>query len=198
MRGFLVVGNRAATGNFNLNDLPGSAGRMDILCRCVAQALFLSHGIRRDVEVYLLLLGEPRPPRSLKVSGREVKYMAPDERNIAGLLRKALKIESNSWKVSTPGIYIASKGFKELLEELSKKYMIIYLKEGGVDIREVIHSFENPLFVLGDHLGLSHKMEKDLSNYAEYRVFLSRKSLQADQCVLIANYELDRMENETL
>ncbi|HID42466.1 MAG TPA: tRNA (pseudouridine(54)-N(1))-methyltransferase TrmY, partial [Archaeoglobaceae archaeon] len=36
MRGFLVVGNRAATGNFNLNDLPGSAGRMDILCRCVA------------------------------------------------------------------------------------------------------------------------------------------------------------------
>ncbi|HID42954.1 MAG TPA: tRNA (pseudouridine(54)-N(1))-methyltransferase TrmY [Archaeoglobaceae archaeon] len=171
---------------------------MDILCRCVAQALFLSHGIRRDVEVYLLLLGEPRPPRSLKVSGREVKYMAPDERNIAGLLRKALKIESNSWKVSTPGIYIASKGFKELLEELSKKYMIIYLKEGGVDIREVIHSFENPLFVLGDHFGLSHEMEKVLSNYAEYRVFLSRKSLQADQCVLIANYELDRMENETL
>lgn len=198
MRGFLVVGNRASTGDFNINDLPGSAGRMDILCRCIAQALFLSHGIRRDVEVYLLLLGEPKPPKSIRISGSEVRYMAPDERNIAGLLRKALKIESKSWKRSSPGVYISSKTFRELLEELSGKYTIVYLKEDGVDVREVIHILKNPLFVIGDHLGLSDKMERELSEYGKYRISLSRKSLQADQCVLIANYELDRVEDETL
>jgi len=198
MRGFLVVGNKASTAEFNINDLPGSAGRMDILCRCIAQALFLSHGIRKDVEVYLLLLGEPRPPKSIKISGNEVRYMAPDERNIAGLLRKAVKIESKSWKKSSPGIYTSSKAFKELLEELSKKFMIVYLKEDGKDIRKVVHTFKNPLFVLGDHLGLTEDMENELSKYEEHRVSLSRISLQADQCVLIANYELDRVKHEVL
>jgi len=66
MRGFLVVGNKAVTKPFSLKDLAGSAGRMDILCRCVAQALFISHGIRKDSEIYLLLLGKPDPPKALK------------------------------------------------------------------------------------------------------------------------------------
>ena len=49
---FAVVGHRARTdGGFSLNDLPGSGGRMDVLCRCVNAALFLSHDLRRDVEI---------------------------------------------------------------------------------------------------------------------------------------------------
>ena len=57
MRDFLIIGHKALTsGNFSLNDMPGAAGRMDILCRCTSAALFLSHDMRRDVQVHLLLL----------------------------------------------------------------------------------------------------------------------------------------------
>ena len=193
-RGFLIVGNKAVTKPFSLNDLAGSAGRMDILCRFIAQALFISHGIRKNVEVYLLLLGEPEPPKAIKIVGKEVKTMAPDERNIAGLIRKALKIECNkNWKRSTSGIYISKKNLKELLDELTNRYKIIYLKETGKDIRNFVKQIDKDcLFILGDHLGLSEEQERIVKDYASEVISVSPISLQADQCVVIVHYELDR------
>jgi len=195
MRGFLVIGNKAVTRPFSLKDLAGSAGRMDILCRCVAQAMFISHGIRRDSEIYLLLLGDPDPPKALRILGNEVKYMAPDERNIGGLIRKALSIKvDKDWKISTPGIYVARKNLKDLLDELSNRYdQIIYLREDGVDIREVVSKIKNPLFVLGDHLGVREEDERLILKYADMIISLSPISLQADQCIVIVHYELDRI-----
>ena len=193
MRAFLIVGNKAVTKPFSLKDLAGSAGRMDIICRCVAQALFISHGIRRDVEVYVLLLGEPDPPKALKIVGSEVRYMAPDERNIGGIIRKALGLKvDDSWRRSTPGVYIARKNLNDLLEELSKKYNVVYLREDGIDIRDVACGLENPLFVLGDHIGLREEDEKTVMKYAKIVVSVSKLSLQADQCIVIVHYELDR------
>lgn len=193
-RGFLIVGNKAVTKPFSLNDLAGSAGRMDILCRFVAQALFISHGIRKNVEVYLLLLGEPEPPKAIKIVGKEVKTMAPDERNIAGLIRKALKIECNkNWKRSTSGIYISKKNLKKLLDELTNRYKIVYLKETGKDIRNFVKQIDKDcLFILGDHLGLSEEQERIVKDYASEVISVSPISLQADQCVVIVHYELDR------
>ncbi len=200
MRGFLVIGNKAVTKPFSLKDLAGSAGRMDILCRCIAQALFISHGVRRDVEIYLLLLGPPDPPKALRISGKEVRYMAPDERNIGGLVRKALKIKADEgWKESTPGIYVARKDLRALLEELSEKYGdVVYLREDGVDINDVACRLENPLFVLGDHLGVMEREEKVVLEYADEIVSLSHIPLQADQCIVIAHYELDRCSRRSL
>ena len=193
MRAFLIVGNKAVTKPFSLKDLAGSAGRMDIICRCIAQALFISHGIRRDVEVYVLLLGEPDPPKALKIVGSEVRYMAPDERNIGGIIRKALGLKvDDSWRRSTPGVYIARKNLNDLLEELSKKYNVVYLREDGIDIRDVACGLENPLFVLGDHIGLREEDEKTVMKYAKIVVSVSKLSLQADQCIVIVHYELDR------
>ncbi len=194
MRAFLIIGNKAATGKFNLNDLPGSAGRMDIMCRCIASALFLSHDVRRDVEVYLLLLGPPDPPKAVKVVGREVRYMAPDERNIGGLLSKALTLKvDDSWKESTPGIYVARKTLEELLDELVEKYEMYYLREDGADIRDVEFG-ENPLFILGDHLGVREDMETVIEERCRGVVAIPTRKLQADHCIVIAHYELDRIE----
>jgi len=193
MRGFLVIGNRAVTKPFSLKDLAGSAGRMDILCRCVAQALFVSHGVRRDSEIYLLLLGEPDPPKALMIRGGEVRYMAPDERNIGGLIRKALQLNvGKEWRRSTPGIYVARKGLRDLLDELSGRYEVVYLREDGTDIRDVACELENPLFVLGDHVGVKREDEAVVLEYASRVISLSPISLQADQCIVIAHYELDR------
>ena len=81
-RAFVVVLHRANTdGDFKLEDLPGSGGRVDIFCRVLNAALLLSHGIRKDTLVYGVLLGPPSPPVSIKVLGDSVKYLNPDERS---------------------------------------------------------------------------------------------------------------------
>uniref|UniRef100_A0A7J2TKK5 tRNA (pseudouridine(54)-N(1))-methyltransferase n=1 Tax=Archaeoglobus fulgidus TaxID=2234 RepID=A0A7J2TKK5_ARCFL len=194
MRGFLIVGNEAFTEPFNLNDLPG-AGRIDVLCRCVSQALFLSHSIRKDVEVYLLLLGKPDPPKAVKIVSNELKRMSPDERNIAGHIRKAVGFKiSKEWTETNSGIFVARKDIRELLEELSKKYKIYYLREDGRDIRDEVSSIKSPLFVLGDHLGLKQSEEDAVLEMAEKVISVSRLSLMAEQCITIVHYELDRLD----
>jgi tRNA (pseudouridine54-N1)-methyltransferase len=195
-RAFLIVGNRAVTGKLNLNDLPGSAGRMDIMCRCIASALFLSHDVRRDVEVYLLLLGPPDPPKAVRVVGGKVRYMAPDERNIGGILSKALTVKvDKGWKQSTPGVYVARKSLEELLDELIKKYEVYYLREDGKDIRDVGFG-ENSLFILGDHIGVREDMEIVIEERCREIISIPTRKLQADHCIVIVHYELDRKQRE--
>ncbi len=192
MRAFLVVGNYAYTQPFRLNDIPG-AGRMDVLCRCVAQALFISHGIRKDVEIYLLMLGPPQPPKTVRIIGSEVRRMSPDERNIAGHIRKALGLKINrDWRKVHSGVYVARKDLEDLLSELSRSYDVYYLHESGEDIRKLAPQMKNPLFVLGDHIGLKEEQEKIVLKFAAGVVSVSPLSLLAEQCIIITHYELDR------
>jgi len=99
MRNFVVVGNLAATTpDFSLEDIPGTSGRIDILCRCVNSAFVLSHGIRRDVQIYLIFRGGPYP-KTVHLRGRDLRHLNPDERTTAALLKKALALEADSkWR----------------------------------------------------------------------------------------------------
>ena len=192
---FIIVCSKATTAPFNLNDMPGSAGRMDLVCRFIAQSIFISHGVRKNSAAIAILKGEPDPPKAILVRGSEVRYMAPDERNVGGLIRKALSLKvDEKWLRSTPGIYVARKGLENVLSELkSAGYSIYYLREDGEDIRTL--NFAGKLaFVLGDHIGLSEEDERILEKFSSGTVSLSPLSLQADQCVVIVHYELDRRD----
>ena len=93
MRRFVILGHKTpVTPEFHLNDLPGAAGRLDVLCRAIGASLFLSHGIRRDAEVMLLLQNTVR----IRISGRYVKRLNPDERSTAALIRRALSALQDS------------------------------------------------------------------------------------------------------
>ncbi len=191
MKSFIIIGHKAATAPFSLNDLPGAAGRMDILCRCVNAALFLSHDLRRDVRVYLVLKGEPDPPKLIRFDGSGVRYLSPDERSAASLIRKALeKSVQGFWTESTPGVSIRRGELGDLLGELNKR--IIYRREDGEDIRR--KEFEDPLFVLGDHLGMTEEEEKLIGGYEHEIVSVGPLSLHADHCIVLLHNEMDRQE----
>lgn len=192
MKDFLIIGHKAATGTFSLNDLPGAAGRMDILCRCVNSALFLSRDLRRDVRVFLLLKGEPFPSRLIRFDGSAVRYLSPDERSAASLIKKALeKNVQDFWTESTPGVSIRNGDLDNILKELDKK--IIYLREDGKDIREKgFDAVFDLLFVLGDHLGLSEDEEKKIMAYSPEIISVGPLSLHADHCIVLLHNEMDR------
>jgi tRNA (pseudouridine54-N1)-methyltransferase len=183
------------SGDFSLNDLPG-AGRMDVACRCVTSSLLLSHGIRNNISLYIHMLGEPDPPKTLLFKGDHMKYLSPDERSTASLIKKALSLKvSRSWITSTPGVFVSRLTLDEILDDLSEKGEIFLLDEGGKDIRNVELKGDIS-FVLGDHLGLTSPQKNLVRKKCTECVSVSPLSLHADQCIVIVLNELDRLQEE--
>ena len=193
MKEFIIIGHKAVTTPFSLNDLPGAAGRMDILCRCVNAALFLSHDLRRDVRVYLVLKGGAHPIL-ICFDGATVRYLSPDERSAASLIKKALEKQAQGfWTESMPGVSIKKGDLGDLLDELNRK--ITYLREDGADIRmKPLEASPDHLFVLGDHLGLTDDEEKMISTHEHEIISVGPLSLHADHCIVLLHNEMDRVE----
>jgi tRNA (pseudouridine54-N1)-methyltransferase len=192
MKNFLIIGHKAVTGTFSLNDLPGAAGRMDILCRCVNAALFLSHDIRRDVRVFLVLKGEPSPPKIIRFDGSAVRYLSPDERSAASLIKKALEKKAQDfWTESTAGVTIRKGDLDSIIKELDMK--VTYLREDGEDIHGMKFDTDlDRLFVLGDHFGLTEDEEKIIEGCVHEIISVGPLSLHADHCIVLLHNEMDQ------
>lgn len=193
MRRFLIIGHRATTSpDFSLDDLAGATGRLDILLRCVNSGFHLSHGIRDDVEMHLVLQGPPNPPKTIRFVGSELKYLNPDERSTAALIRNALSMKANGETKASPGIYISSRRYSDAISILAKQSTIYYLKEDGHDVRHLPTFEEDVTFVLGDDRDLNAEEESVLFQYQPIKISLGAKSLHADHCIVIVHNELDR------
>ncbi len=194
MRYFVITGHKAVTtGDFKLDDIAGGAGRLDILVRCVNSAFFLSHDLRKDVEIYLVLEGGEDAPKTVIFKGSDLRYLNPDERSTSSLIRNALlkKVQQGEEIRSSPGVYVTRMSFADVLERLSKVGSFVYLKEDGVDCRE--YEFpENPIFVLGDNYDPTEEEEQLLMSYSPDKICIGPYSLHADHCMIIVQNEADR------
>jgi tRNA (pseudouridine54-N1)-methyltransferase len=191
VRRFIIVGHKAPTAaDFKLDDMAGGAGRLDVLLRCVNSAFFLSHSIRKDVEVYLVLQGGPHPPRTVRFYGPEVRYLNPDERSTGALVRNALLKQSKVETRSSPGVYISDIGLKDVISSLPTTCKVIYLKEDGQALDSMAKA-EDIAFVLSDHLDLSDAEEGILRGRADGTISLGPMSYHADHCITVVNHRLD-------
>ncbi|MCD5417906.1 tRNA (pseudouridine(54)-N(1))-methyltransferase TrmY [Candidatus Bipolaricaulota bacterium] len=186
MRRFIIIGHRATISpDFILNDLAGNAGRLDVLCRCLSSAFFLSHDLRRDVEVYLILQDQV----VLRIVGSQLRRMNPDERNIAGLIRAALKKLEERERMSTPGIFISPGSLKTVVDQLTEQgTQLIVLHEKGDPLRDSALPDEAAFF-LSDHLEFTAAEQHLLQNIP--RVSLGPLPLHANHCITIVHNELD-------
>jgi len=209
---FIILAHKAHTRPvFKLNDLTN--GRTDLLCRCINSALFLSHDLRRDVNIHLIHMDnakaepvesiestetvEPSESVIVRFSGENVRYLNPDERSAGSLILKALEKECYKYEIeSTKGVYIRKGCFAQLLDEF-KERNVIYLREDGMDIRDMDLDvnpaiFDNPVFVLGDHTGVSEQEEALLQDAKAQTISLGPISLHSDHCIILIHNEIDR------
>ena len=159
------------------------AGRMDIVHECIVASLFLSHGLRRNVIFHAVLNGPPKPPLHLQIRGSELYNVRTDIDTWAGILKKTINQKPH------PGVEVIKTGYEALLKERAETNHVYVLEENGKNIIET-EIKSNPIFVLGDHVGLPKKAEALALRYGE-KISLGKQPYLAASCITILNYLLD-------
>lgn len=197
-RAFLVLGGRAsASDDFLLDDLASTSGRLDVLVRCLRAALLVSHGVRRDAVVYLVLRGGPRAPRVVRVRGAEAKFLRPDERSLATLLKKTLATDLDvpgaGFVPVRPGIAVSRGDLDEALADLGAARLFV-LEETGADLRAAALPAPDGdvAFALGDHQGFDAPTRARLAAAGAEAVSVGPTSLHTEDVVTLVWNELDR------
>lgn len=178
MRSFLLYSRTGFT-NGDFKSLR-EAGRLDLIHQCAVSALFLSHAIRKDAVFHAILNGPPMPPLHLKIEGSALRDVRTDEDTWFGILKKILKGGTH------PGISVAKESFQEVV---SGGQNVFVLEEGGKDATRTDFG-ENPLFVLGDQVGLP-KREEGFALRNGGKLSLGKTRYLAAGCVNILNFLMD-------
>jgi tRNA (pseudouridine54-N1)-methyltransferase len=191
MRQFVVVGHDApTTSDFALDDLAGAAGRLDVLCRCVNAAFFLSHAIREDVRAHLVLADT----FTVTFEGSDLRRLNPDERSTAALIRNALDRREDAIGhqpvESSPGVSLRRRGFEATLGALADATTLAHLHEDGTPVVDCDPPTD-PVFVLSDHHDFTPDETDLLTDRADLRVRLGPNALHADHAITVAHNYLD-------
>lgn len=200
-RRFVIIGQKAvASPDFSLLDIAGTSGRIDILLRCLRSALLVSHGLRRDTVVYLVLCGGELAPRVLRVDGRHIRFVRPDERQLAILVQKALARTAhertpNAFVEVRAGLAVASGGLDAVLADLGPAPVTSYvLEEDALDLREAALAAHDVVVFVGDHNGFDEVTRARLTELGARPIGVGPISLHADDAITIVCNEMDRRQ----
>lgn len=190
MRQFVLLGHDApTTPDFSLDDLAGGAGRLDALCRSIASAFVLSHGIRDAVRVHLVL----RDELTISFEGSDLRRLNPDERSTAALVRKALEHREEAIgslpAEPSPGIELYRRGFDATLDAVADGPVVQLHEEGAPVIDADIP--DDPVFILSDHRDFTDDERASLEERTDRRVRLGPERLHADHAITVVHHFLD-------
>ena len=188
MRRFVVLAHElSADAEIELEDLPGT-GRVDLLCRCVTSALLLSHDIREDAVVELVVDGYV-----VRFDGAEIRRLNPDERSTAALIRDALRTREEAIgaveATASPGVSVRKGDLGSILDEHGDATVVELHAEGRPVVE--LDPPADPVFVLSDHRGFTDRELELLAEAADERVSLGSRALHADAAITVAHNYLD-------
>ncbi len=199
MRRFVLLVHRVpSNGAFTLNDLAGGAGRMDEVARAVSTAFTVSNDLRRDTQAILLFAGS-RPSaagRRITVSGARVRYLNPDERSTAALLKNALVRAADFPREfeSSPGIVAGPIDVGQELRRLAMEPGGVWLTEGGTLWRSRPPVGPPTTFFLSDPYEPTEAEQAILVAAGLPTVSLGPRSLRTSQVIDLVHHELDLAE----
>ncbi len=180
-RRFIITSNTVDTSKpLSLNSLTGY-GRLDVICRCVSSSFFLSNSFRKDVvlQIYFNLNN-----LILEIDGSIVKGINPDERAIAGVLKRVFR-----------GLdYSGIKFYKGNLTDLISEYQPVILNQKGKQLRSGLSNFQS--FIIGDQMGYPSGHEKIFKDLE--KISLGSIEYLSSQTINILNFRLDQEENSLL
>ncbi|HKV89746.1 MAG TPA: hypothetical protein VJQ43_00935, partial [Thermoplasmata archaeon] len=181
--------------------LAGGGGRMDEVARVVSTAFTLSNDVRRDTEVTIVFSSEP-PPRARRIhlEGRRLKFLNPDERSTAALLKNALVRSAGVPRdvEASPGLVVGPVEPLAELWEFASVAGTLWLTESGSAL--AVEDIPDGGFrvVLSDPTDPTEAEADCLRNAGASPRSLGPRSLRSSQCVDIVHHLADRAGNRPL
>ncbi len=167
---FFVKSGTVDISKYNIKDIPGSSGRLDVISRCILSALTTGNNLEENIQIWIFLdeygtfifdsdlfSDEYFPKNEILLTDFFVEFIKKTKKR-----EKYPETPLDAVKYSNLSIFDAIKNFVE------KKYQIYVLNENGMDFKEVfekMNSKDKLLFILGDQSGdlLNNKELKKLN-----------------------------------
>ena len=175
------------------------------LCSCIREAFCLSYSIRKSNTLYIYFQNEQL---LIQFRGEKLRYLGPDERSQALLLKKAIDLPIQyknliyeDWLKSTPGIFVRgfkdSKIFYTFLNSIlrGKSYLILDIEsDSSIFSKENLSNLSDLLFIMP-----TYTISKDNSDVFELFQKLKnikRKNLSKiegiENKILYINFKIDQ------
>ena len=181
-----VLYSYGTTDDFDIN-MMFNAGRMDLVCRCVIAALFVSQDVRRDTQIIVILNTGRKPPIAIKFDGNKILGVEGSESSIGLVIKKALGMaKDKDWTNVQAGISVSKKSFQDIVKE-SKNIHVLDAKGKHISNFKP----ENATFILGDHVGLP-RQEMSFALRKGEKVSVGSKVYLASSVVSVVNWLLDQ------
>ncbi|MFX1563685.1 MAG: hypothetical protein ACFFDP_10320 [Promethearchaeota archaeon] len=185
------------TDDFLIRDVPGTSGRLDVVCRILAATFHTVPQLNQYLRFLAILGGPPNPPLRLSVSSATTENVPESELACAlilkGLIRQYRTEDPEEYEI-WPQFSLARKSFGETLQETAKTAnQIYYLVEKGSPFEKIHMNLTKPIaFIVGDDQGLPPEHEEQLSKYDIQRVSIGEQSYLGSQVVTLVLLELAR------
>jgi len=200
-------------GRFRLDNLPN--GRVDLLARCATAAIFLSHGIRENTRLWLVLQDHGV---SLCLDGATARGLHPDERTMAAAAQRTLAVahgavpranSDDGWSFHAGGLV---KRLSELVGDgdaplSGKRRPLIQMHEKGeASLAATLRGFydlgdakgglrtdldRGAILVLGDQLGFTPEEDAEVARRGGVRATAGPRPLLTSHCIVLAHHACD-------
>ncbi len=195
MRRFLLLAHRVPVrGDFSLNDLAGLGGRMDEVARAVSTAFTLSNELRRDTVLTVLFVASPPPAaRRIDLVGERLRYLNPDERSTAALLKNALTRTADrpAELEPSPGLRVTPADPPRVLADFLARPGAAWLTEGGDPLSGWDPPEGDAAFVLSDPDDPTAEETAALRASGVPRLSVGPRSMRTSQVIDAVQRELD-------
>ncbi|MFX1577365.1 MAG: hypothetical protein ACFFCF_09325 [Promethearchaeota archaeon] len=187
--------------DFLIRDVPGTSGRLDVVCRILVSAYRTLPELAPFIQVNAVLGGPPNPPLRLRVDDVSLNEFPESELECALILKGLLhdyQTGNQPRNPQWPQFTIQPQDFKETLQEvIQNTEQILYLVETGDPIHQVPLELNHPIvFVLGDDRGLSAEHRKIVYTHKVQEVSIGTRSLLGSHVVTLILLELMRRNNK--